>query len=135
MTAKQWLLRARQCDLEIASLLKAKEREHDRLLSITASVDGDPVSHSSDPHKYDGYLELTGALDAKVDELYKIKQEVLDVINQVEDPRLRGILLLRYISFLSWEEIAVQMSYSYMHVCRLHGDALIVVDGILQKML
>lgn len=56
------------------------------------------------------------------------------MIDQVKDDRLREVLLLRYVSIMSWEEIAVSMSYSYMHVCRLHGDALAAADAIWRKM-
>ena len=134
MTVKQWLSRARQCDREISVLMKAKDRERDRLLSMTASMDSDPVSHTADPHKFDGYVELVDAINSRIDELYDIKKEVAAVIDQVKDDRLREILLLRYISIMSWEEIAVSMSYSYMHVCRLHGDALAAADAVWRKM-
>lgn len=124
MTVKQWLSRARQCDREIAVLSKAKDRERDRLLSMTASLDGDPVMHSSDPHKFDSYVELVDEMNRRIDELYAIKKEVAAVIDKVQDDRLREILLLRYVSIMSWEEIAVAMDLSYRHVCRRHGDAL-----------
>lgn len=134
MTVKQWLSRARQCDREISVLAKAKDRERDRLLSVTASLDSDPVSHTADPHKFDGYVELVDAINRRIDELYAIKKEVAAVIDQVKDDRLREVLMLRYVSIMSWEEIAVSMSYSYMHVCRLHGDALAAADAIWRKM-
>jgi len=37
----------------------------------------------------------------------------------------------RYLCFLSWEKIAVEMHYSIQHVYRMHDDALKVVDSIL----
>ena len=75
MTVKQWLSRARQCDREISVLMKAKDRERDRLLSITASMDSDPVSHTADPHKFDSYVELVDAINRRIDELYAILKE------------------------------------------------------------
>lgn len=134
MTVKQWLSRARTCDREINVLEQAKTRERDRLLSITASMDGDVVSHTADPHRFDKYTELVDALDRRIDELYGIKNEVRQLIEQVQDARLRELLMLRYVSIMTWEQIAVTMSYSYMHVCRLHGDALIAADEIYKKM-
>lgn len=124
MTVKQWLSRARTCDREINVLEKAKAKERDRLLSITASMGGEVVSHSSDPHKFDKYVELVDALNQRIDELYDIKAEVHSVVVQVPDETLREILLLRYVSVMTWEQIAVTMDLSYRHVCRLHGDAL-----------
>ena len=124
MTVKQWLSRARQCDREISVLMKAKNRERDRLLSMTASLDSDPVSHTADPHKFDKYVELVDKMNRRIDELYAIKKEVATVIDKVQDDQLREILLLRYVSVMTWEQIAVAMDMSYRHVCRLHGDAL-----------
>lgn len=134
MTVKQWLSRARTCDREINVLEQTKTRERDRLLSITASMDGDVVNHTEDPHRFDKYIELVDALDRRIDELYGIKNEVRQLIEQVQDARLRELLMLRYVSIMTWEQIAVTMSYSYMHVCRLHGDALIAADEIYKKM-
>jgi len=124
MTVKQWLSRARTCDREINVLEKAKAKERDRLLSITASMGGEVVSHSADPHKFDKYVELVDALNQRIDELYDIKAEVHSVVAKVPDETLREILLLRYVSVMTWEQIAVTMDLSYRHVCRLHGDAL-----------
>lgn len=124
MTVKQWLSRARTCDREINVLEKAKAQERDRLLSITASMGGEVVSHSADPHKFDKYVELVDALNQRIDELYDIKAEVHSVVAKVPDETLREILLLRYVSVMTWEQIAVTMDLSYRHVCRLHGDAL-----------
>ena len=59
-----------------------------------------------------------------IHELYRVKHEALEVIEKVPDDKLRELLLLRYISVMTWEEIAVSMGLSYRHVCRLHGDAL-----------
>lgn len=129
MTTKQWLSRARTCDREISGLLKAKERERDRLVSMTAQLDGDVVSHSSDPHKFDTYIALVDGINRKIDELYTIKCEVYDAVSQVQDASLRELLMLRYVSIMTWEQIAVTMDLSYRHVCRLHGDALEAVKN------
>ena len=135
MTIKQWLSRARVCDREITVLMKAMERERGRILSITAQLDGDMVTHTADPHKFDSYVELMDSINQRIDALYAIKNEVKDLIERVEDDRLREILLLRYVSLMTLEEIAVSMSYSYVHVCRLHGDALVAADAIWRKMI
>lgn len=124
MTIKQWISRARYCEREIAVLQKAKERERERITSLTASPDSVVVSGTADPHKFDEYAELSGALDRRIHELYRVKHEALEVIQKVQDDKLRELLLLRYISVMTWEEIAASMGLSYRHVCRLHGDAL-----------
>ena len=44
-----------------------------------------------------------------------------------EGKRLREILRRRYINGQSFEQIADAMSYHRVHVCRLHGAALLAV--------
>ena len=50
-------------------------------------------------------------------------EEIQRIIDKVEDDTCRNILSLRYLSFLTWEEIAEKMNYSYKWVHVLHGKA------------
>ena len=131
MTVKQWLSRARICDREIKVLQTAVDRERDRVTSLTASLDGAAVSGSPDPHKFDKYAELSADLMARIRELYDLKAEVEAGVMRLPAGTLREILLLRYVSVMTWEQIAVTMDLSYRHVCRLHGDALEEIKKIL----
>lgn len=131
MTVKQWLSRAQICDREIKVLQTAVDRERDRLTSLTASLDGAAVSGSPDPHKFDRYVELSADLMARIRQLYDLKAEVAAGVMRLPAGTLREILLLRYVSVMTWEQIAVTMDLSYRHVCRLHGDALEEIKKIL----
>lgn len=131
MTVKQWLSRARICDREIKVLQTAVDRERDRVTSLTASLDGAAVSGSPDPHKFDRYVELSADLMARIRQLYDLKAEVEAGVMRLPAGALREILLLRYVSVMTWEQIAVTMDLSYRHVCRLHGDALEEIKKIL----
>ena len=68
---------------------------------------------------------------ARIRQLYDLKAEVEMGIMQLPAGTLREILLLRYVSVMTWEQIAVTMDLSYRHVCRLHGDALEEIKKIL----
>ena len=52
------------------------------------------------------------------------RREIGAAIDTVPDARLQELLRLRYIEGMTWERVAVQIDYSYMQVCRLHGKAL-----------
>lgn len=70
----------------------------------------------------------------RIGELYKIKNEILQTVNQVESATLRRLLIKRYIQNLTWEKIAEQLNYSYKHVVHiLHPKALLAVKTILEK--
>ena len=56
--------------------------------------------------------------------LPNIKGEIICVIDQLEDSKLKMLLIYRYIDWLSWSEIAKNMVYSSATVRRWHAKAL-----------
>ena len=89
------------------------------------------MSGSPDPHKFDKYVELSADLMARIRQLYDLKAEVEAGVMRLPAGTLREILLLRYVSVMTWEQIAVTMDLSYRHVCRLHDGALEEIKKIL----
>ena len=128
MTAKAWLKRGWQLDREINSLLRTKQETRDRLTSVTAGYAGEPVQGTRDPHKYDRLAELDEKIDQRIDQLIQVKGEIADAIAQVQDTRYRTLLTERYLCFRTWEQIAVDMNYSWKHIHRIHGEALIELE-------
>lgn len=124
MTTKEWLSRATNIDKEIGRLLRELRAARERAMSITARVDANRVSGTKDPHKYDTLVAYENLIDQKVDELYAVKQEILIAIDGVRDDTLRALLLERYINGKKWEQIAVNLNYSWRQIIRLHGQAL-----------
>lgn len=131
MNVKQWLMRARTLDREINSLLEEKQNVRDRILKITQSYTGNVVQATKDPHKFDRVVELELEIDRNIDELVRVKAEILNAISELPDGRYREILRLRYLKGMTFEQIAVEMHYSWRHVCTLHGRALLKMEGII----
>ena len=46
--------------------------------------------------------------------------------------QLQTLLEKRYLCFLSWEKIAVEMHYSIQHIYRMHDTALSCVAAIMR---
>ena len=63
-------------------------------------------------------------LEREAENMQQLMREIRAVIGTVPDAIQRRLLLLRYIDGHTWEQIAVMMNYSYVHICRLHGKAL-----------
>lgn len=133
MTTKQWLSRAKRIDEEIDSLIQTRDETLSRIMSITQSYTAMPVQSTKDPHKFDRLAGLEFDIDRKVDELIEVKREILSTIHQISDRRYRLVLMKRYIDYKTFEKIAVEMHYSYKQVCRLHGRALIEMEGKLHE--
>lgn len=124
-------MRARTLDREINSLLEEKQDVRDRILKITQSYTGNVVQSTKDPHKFDRVVELELEIDRNIDELVKVKAEILNAISKLTDGRYREILRLRYLKGMTFEQIAVEMNYSWRHVCTLHGRALLKMEEVI----
>ena len=124
MTTKEWLSRATNIDKEIGRLLREKRAAWDRAVSVTSRLNANCVTGTKDPHKYDTLVAYENLIDAKMDELYAIKQEILIAIDRVQNDTLKALLLERYINGKKWEQIAIDLNYSWRQIIRLHGQAL-----------
>lgn len=113
MTTKEWLQRGIEIEEEIADL---------QAVNPVAFLDEINVA------VYEQNIKN------RIGELYKIKNEILQTVNQVESATLRRLLIKRYIQNLTWEKIAEQLNYSYKHVVHiLHPKALSAIKRVLEK--
>ena len=70
--------------------------------------------------------------EKKLQEQFDKLKEISDTINTVSDPTHQAILVKRYLSNKSWEDIASELYISVRHVQRLHGYALLEIERILK---
>lgn len=68
--------------------------------------------------------ELRESLMDKINQLAAVRIEIERAIGTVQDDTQRRLLRRKYINGLTLEQIAVEMHYSYVHTCRIHGYAL-----------
>lgn len=68
--------------------------------------------------------ELRESLIDKINQLAAVRIEIERAIGTVQDDTQRRLLRRKYINGLTLEQIAVEMHYSYVHTCRIHGYAL-----------
>lgn len=124
MTAKQWLNRARRIDREIRTLEGVITSTRERLESVTQSYSGDGAQSNKDPHKFDRLVELESMVNEKINEQIQIKTEILEAISQIRDRRQRIVLTEYYLNMKTWEQVAVEINYSWRQVMNIHGRAL-----------
>ena len=127
MTTKEWLRRARDLNKLINAKLADRDRAFELACQCTAVLSEDKVQTShgnASEERIAKYVEYTEEIDDLIDELLRIKQEINKAIGTVEDYRFQTLLTEYYINCKTWEQVAVDMNYSYMQVCRLHGKAL-----------
>lgn len=133
MTAKQYLNRVRRIDKEISSLLRLVQRTRESLEAVTQNYDSDGAQSTKNPHRFDRLAELESLVDEKIDEQIQMKADTLCTIMELNDRVQRILLMDYYVEMMTWEQVAVDLNYSYMHITRLHGYALKEVQKILQQ--
>jgi len=134
MNAKDYLMQVKRLDY----LIKNKQDEIEKLKAMTLNGEnygGERVSTSPNPQSqenlYIKIIEFKNRLESDVIKSIELKKEIISVIDKVTNADYVYILHERYLNFKTWEEIAVEMNYTYRWITELHGRALIEVEKIL----
>lgn len=136
MTSKEYLLQARFLDASIRTKVEQIEALNDLATSCTAVISDMPRNTNRGGSRMADavmkIIDLQEEIKNDMIALVNLKREIMDVIKAVSSLELRTILEKRYLSFISWEGIAVELGYSIQHTYRLHDMALKEVEEILK---
>ena len=136
MTSKEYLLQARFLDASIRTKVEQIEALNDLATSCTAVISDMPRNPNRGGSRMEDavmkIIDLQEEIKNDMIALVNLKREIMDVIKAVSSLELRTILEKRYLSFISWERIAVELGYSIQHTYRLHDMALKEVEEILK---
>lgn len=128
MTAKEYLQQAYRLNEVIAK----KQQEYDRIGSVATNTAPNVTGMPRSGGKNDKVCEcavnranLSGEIDICIDMLIRCKKCIAYSIREVSNKQYRKLLVLRYIRFKSWEDIAKAMKKSQNHVQnRMHDKAI-----------
>ena len=126
---KAYLERYKESDREIDRLCEELSRWRALATKITPVLSQEPAGSCEGGNRIELAVEkiiaLEGQINTKIVELLIIRQRVEDAIQTVMDGTLREVLTQRYILGKRWEQIAVDMNYSWRRIYQLHGKALL----------
>jgi len=71
---------------------------------------------------------LEGYLILRIDKLTKLRINIDAVVNQLDDPRLREILLLRYVEGMTFKMIGQELSLNSTYINELHRKAIELIE-------
>lgn len=99
-----------------------------RLNRICPSVNNDGMPHAHNNNDLSGYAALLDEeerryMKARYNRI-KTCKEISDKIEHMENEDEKDVLMYRYIKLMKWEDICVQMKYSWKHIHRIHSKAL-----------
>lgn len=126
MTAREFLSQAYWLDKRI-------DRKTEEIARMRAKLEKSNAKLSDMPRGGPGgdwtdadikVMEEERRVHEEIIRLCRIKREIAEAIEAVEDARYRTLLELRYRNFMSFEKIAVEMNYSWRHTLRIHDEAL-----------
>jgi RinA family phage transcriptional activator len=124
----KYLKRYINLDREIERKLEEVARLRSKLARVTEVFTEEPKGGGSIYGKTGEILakivDLEKEIDADVDRLIEVRDSIKSIIEAVEDDRERLLLQYRYLDGRTFEEIAVQMHYSWRQIHRLHSRAL-----------
>ena len=69
-------------------------------------------------------IDLESEINQDMLWLVELKKGIVRRIKAVENTELQMVLELRYLSYMRWEEIAIELGYGIDNVFRLHRKAL-----------
>lgn len=99
-----------------------------KLEKVTAVYTSEPKGGGSIYSRTEEFVtkivDLEREVNAGIDRLVDIRQDIIRAIESVKDDRARLLLQYRYIDGKSFEWIAAEMNYSWRHIHRLHSQAL-----------
>ena len=123
----EYLSRYRKLGKRIEQLSTERAMWLSRACKTTQTISDMPKAKNGaqgDSGEVAQYIEIGEEITRELRSLHHLRREIRAVITTLEDDILQTLMLYRYIDGMTFEEIAVKMNYSYVHVCRLHGQAL-----------
>ena len=138
MEVKEFLKQPERLDLRIKNKLIEKQQWKEIALGITANMDGERVQSSSGAKSKmaDAVIkcvDMEAEIDSLIDELIDTKKKVIQTIERLDSPTEYNVLHMRYIQYLSLQEIADHYNRDYGWATTTHGRALKSVQELLER--
>jgi len=128
ISAKQYLQQVSRLDKMINNKLSEIYQLRNMATSITVANEGDRVQTSGSKDRMgDAVAKIVDLEDEAHDlivqytEMYK---RIVSQIEAVQKEKYYMVLHMRYIECKTFEQISVEIGYSYRQTTRLHGEAL-----------
>lgn len=130
MTAKEYLQQLQRLDVVIKQKINEKEelqRKAGTIGAVDYSKEKIDIAHSGEAafekitdHICDIEKEINSEIDCFVDK----KHEIINQIQGLGSASFIDLLFKRYVQFKKFEQIALEMNFTYRYVLELHGRAL-----------
>lgn len=136
MQAKEFLKKIIHIDMMINCKVETLTTLRVSLTSTTCATDNERVQTSLKGDKLTDtiakIIELEELINDDIDKLTEYKLQAREMIEKVDSNAEKIILYKRYFESKSFEQIAVECNYSWRHVHRIHGNALMNLERVME---
>jgi hypothetical protein len=137
MTAKEYLNQVRNLESKMKILKEEIDTLREMVVSTGAIQQGERVLSSGTQDKMAETICKINKKECEWNDLMRefalARANVIINIQKLNNPEYEQILYKRYCQSKKWEEIALEMNYTYQWVCKLHGRALLELDKVLNN--
>lgn len=130
--AKRYLSQAFGLNQRIESKIDQIAILNDLATKATVTYSDMPKSPNRDGSRMEDAIIKIIDLEAEINQdmmrLVELKKDIIRGIKAVDGAELQTILELRYLSYMRWEEIAIELGYGIDNVYYLHRKALDVIQ-------
>lgn len=135
MNAKEYLKKIKYERERIRQLEKLRDEIQLRYTGISG-IDYSAVKINNTPEnkmEKAGWelLENREKINKEIERTILKINEIHLKITKLENPLYSHILFARYSEYKTFEQMAVDMGYSYHYICHLHGEALLAFNNII----
>ena len=135
--AQLYLERIEKFDVQIKAMDQERLALLDLAYRVTPSMSGSGGASGGGNHDKIGsaaarIADKEAEIDRAIDRLINMKAETVGLLNHLANPRHFELLHKKYVLYKSWENIAVEMGYTYRNIHYLHGRALQAFEKVLE---
>ncbi len=128
MTAKEYLKQAYRLDQKINSDIAEATRLREILCSVSSPALGDrvqtsPTHEASFVRSIERIMALEATINREIDLYMNLKEQIRNVISQVQNTDEQMVLKYRYIHNWTWEQIAAKLHVDSRTIRRWHSKA------------
>ena len=137
MESTKYLREIKKLDSIINSQLDEVDSLYAMITRITPVLKDDVVTGSGNTDKIGNAIskivDLNEEINRDIDKLVDKKREASVLLKKLDNPLHYEVLHKRYVLFESFEQISLEMGYTYRNICYIHGRALQAFDRILKE--
>ncbi len=137
LTAKKYLQQAFYLDHQINSKIEQIDTLNTLAQKATSTLSDMPKAPGRNTSRLEDIIVkivmLEEEINKEINTLVDTKVQIIEIIKEISDKEQQMVLEKRYLNFLPFEQIAVDLNFSIQHVFRIHKKALSEIEPVINN--